>query len=297
VDIMRALLLSALAALAVVPHAAAVGYWGRDYDPNLQRWIQRDPIGEQGGINLYQFVGNSPLFNVDPLGLADNPWATPEQKAANSIDNAPANMRLTLTAVMQPSPPSLSREGYTPVWQPSEIPTGDAVLSWESPGDRTLWDLARSSALVAEAAEAAAEIAALAYGPELLLAKLPVWMARLAKCLRAAETAGQLGREGEAAIEAATGLSKNTESFVVNGRTRIPDFVTARDPAGLPTGLIESKNVQYQSLTRQLQDYRDWVGAGGRVDVALPPGARVTGPLQKAFDNPNNPLFRMDLPQ
>lgn len=25
------------------------------YDPNLQRWIQRDPIGERGGINLYQF--------------------------------------------------------------------------------------------------------------------------------------------------------------------------------------------------------------------------------------------------
>ena len=94
-----------------------------------------------------------------------------------------------------------------------------------------------------------------------------------------------------------TGLSKNTETFVVNGRNGIPDFVSARDPVtGLPTQLIESKNVQDQSLTQQLRDYRDLV-QGGRVDVALPPGARVSGPLQRAFNDPNNPLFRMDIPR
>ncbi len=113
----------------------------------------------------------------------------------------------------------------------------------------------------------------------------------------AGNSAGALGRQGEAAIAQATGLAKNTESFIVNGNKRIPDFVTARGPSGAPTGLIEAKNVQYQSLTGQLRDYRDLVGAGGRVDVALPPAARVSGPLQKAFDNPSNPLFRMDLPR
>jgi len=46
-----------------------VGYWGRPYDPNLQRWLSRDPIGEAGGINLYGFVGNNPISRVDPLGL------------------------------------------------------------------------------------------------------------------------------------------------------------------------------------------------------------------------------------
>jgi RHS repeat-associated protein len=41
----------------------------RFYDPNLQRWINRDPIGEIADLNLYRFTGNSPLAYVDALGL------------------------------------------------------------------------------------------------------------------------------------------------------------------------------------------------------------------------------------
>jgi RHS repeat-associated protein len=41
----------------------------RAYDPELGRWINRDPIGERGGLNLYSYVGNSPVTLVDPLGL------------------------------------------------------------------------------------------------------------------------------------------------------------------------------------------------------------------------------------
>ncbi len=45
-------------------------YYGyRFYDPNLQRWPNRDPIGENGGINLYDYVYNNPANLVDPLGL------------------------------------------------------------------------------------------------------------------------------------------------------------------------------------------------------------------------------------
>lgn len=65
----RPVLLALLAGLTLAHQARAVGYWGRMYDPNLQRWIQRDPIGEQGGINLYQFVGNNPVNRTDPWGL------------------------------------------------------------------------------------------------------------------------------------------------------------------------------------------------------------------------------------
>ncbi len=39
------------------------------YHPDEGRWINRDPIGEQGGENLYAMVANSAISNVDPRGL------------------------------------------------------------------------------------------------------------------------------------------------------------------------------------------------------------------------------------
>jgi RHS repeat-associated protein len=44
-------------------------YYGyRFYAPNLQRWLNRDPIDENGGINLYGFVLNGPIATIDPDG-------------------------------------------------------------------------------------------------------------------------------------------------------------------------------------------------------------------------------------
>ena len=40
----------------------------RHYNPTDGRWINRDPIAEQGGINLYGFVGNTPLVSIDIIG-------------------------------------------------------------------------------------------------------------------------------------------------------------------------------------------------------------------------------------
>jgi hypothetical protein len=46
-----------------------VCYGFRYYDPETGRWPNRDPIEEQGGYNLYAFVGNYGLNLWDYLGL------------------------------------------------------------------------------------------------------------------------------------------------------------------------------------------------------------------------------------
>ena len=41
----------------------------RYYQARTGQWLTRDPIGEAGGVNLYAYVGNSPINLVDPMGL------------------------------------------------------------------------------------------------------------------------------------------------------------------------------------------------------------------------------------
>jgi len=41
----------------------------RHYDAISGRFLQRDPIGHNGGANLYAYVGNDPATRIDPSGL------------------------------------------------------------------------------------------------------------------------------------------------------------------------------------------------------------------------------------
>jgi len=52
-------------------------YYGhRYYDPVTGRWPSRDPIGERGGMNLYEFLRNDGINWWDKLGL-DGPYILP----------------------------------------------------------------------------------------------------------------------------------------------------------------------------------------------------------------------------
>ncbi len=41
----------------------------RYYDPKTGRYVTSDPIGLEGGLNTFGYVGGSPLLGVDPYGL------------------------------------------------------------------------------------------------------------------------------------------------------------------------------------------------------------------------------------
>jgi RHS repeat-associated protein len=43
----------------------------RDYDPVTGRYVQSDPIGLEGGLNPYLYVGGNPLTYIDPYGLRE----------------------------------------------------------------------------------------------------------------------------------------------------------------------------------------------------------------------------------
>tara|TARA_R110000868_G_scaffold162329_12_gene393485 strand:+ start:3317 stop:7534 length:4218 start_codon:yes stop_codon:yes gene_type:complete len=46
-------------------------YKNRVYHPGLGRFMQTDPIGQAGGMNIYAYVGGDPVNRNDPLGLVD----------------------------------------------------------------------------------------------------------------------------------------------------------------------------------------------------------------------------------
>jgi RHS repeat-associated protein len=54
-----------------------VDYGLRIYSPMMGRFLSRDPIEEEGGINLYGFVGNDPVNRTDYLGLFWPPGSQP----------------------------------------------------------------------------------------------------------------------------------------------------------------------------------------------------------------------------
>lgn len=46
-------------------------FYNRYYSPTIGRFINEDPIGLVGGLNLYRFLSNNPVNYIDLLGLND----------------------------------------------------------------------------------------------------------------------------------------------------------------------------------------------------------------------------------
>jgi RHS repeat-associated protein len=83
----------------------------RAYDADSGRWMNRDPIGTLGGLNLHGYVDNDPINALDPLGLS-----TVRITTANGtqvlIDATPAQVRAALAATADGSITGLEIQGH-----------------------------------------------------------------------------------------------------------------------------------------------------------------------------------------
>lgn len=101
----------------------------RAYDSDAGRWISRDPITENGGLNLYEYVGNSPLQLVDPFGLVPDPYGFDE---AESLGTMGSQRGIDIARQAPQIVQDRAREGVAEVGMAAlpELGLFERLLSW-----------------------------------------------------------------------------------------------------------------------------------------------------------------------
>ncbi len=97
-----------------VDDETGLGYWGyRYYSYDLGRWVNRDPIGERGGLNLYGALKNSSVDYIDRDGATAKKPVEPESNAGDSEPEIDPPTKQKETA-----PATSSQTGRPSFWNP-----------------------------------------------------------------------------------------------------------------------------------------------------------------------------------
>ncbi|HON07759.1 MAG TPA: RHS repeat-associated core domain-containing protein, partial [Verrucomicrobiota bacterium] len=118
-------------------------YYGRRYyNPSLGRWISRDPMEEDGGVNLYGFVGNQTTIAIDTLGLSlyypGGHHIIPMQ-IANSLPDGPGKEYLKKYTV-----PTVGTHTFDKVHRAYNLAVTDYFQQWLTENKITVSDFTKS---------------------------------------------------------------------------------------------------------------------------------------------------------
>src|ERR1051326_5738468 len=113
-------------------------YGNRFLNPSSGRWLNRDPIGEQGGLALYCVVDNEPIISIDFLGLeGDSPRGLPEEATSCCTKEKIANGETELQTRFKKASDEARRIGLTAVLPPGNGATckntSTDIIEWLFP--------------------------------------------------------------------------------------------------------------------------------------------------------------------
>jgi hypothetical protein len=101
------------ALFALVNFVVLVNSARAHYDPNIGRWLSRDPIGERGGVNVYGFVGNNGLNNRDYLGL--DVLINAQSRTVNGGDTTRTQLFAVISSDKDTTIDEVTRDGGKPI--------------------------------------------------------------------------------------------------------------------------------------------------------------------------------------
>lgn len=123
----------------VPTNAAYTGHWLHDrsglelalyraYDPELGRWLNEDPLGEKGGLNLYGYVGNASLIHGDKFGLyVDMLFDLSEGKLTATDTNT--GEKLVISGIVSGSGEGVNNCKFENIPNKGPVPRNDYLIS------------------------------------------------------------------------------------------------------------------------------------------------------------------------